>query len=139
MSGTRFGITRRVMLLLVLLFSVQACTAGALADDAALLAELPGQWTMTGDIEGDGDAPQKADLTLTLEKDGSMTLRCSFNGGESVWTYGGVWLSELVTEATFETGTRDRLTLLFTSTLSSVSSKRWLGASTLRTAPVPPS
>ena len=116
MSENRFGTARAVILLFVLLFSVQICAATASADDAELLAALPGLWTCTVDVEKDGEAPRKTETTLVLGEDGSMSLRCSFNGGETVWTYGGTWSSKLVTEASFETGTRDRLTLLFTST-----------------------
>ncbi len=115
MTGTCRKIARIFILLFTLTFAAQACVTVAFAEDAELLKMLPGQWTFNDVFETEQEM-QEADLVLTLGQEGEMSLHFSINGGEREYSYGGTWSSELITEASDETGTNDRLTLNFTST-----------------------
>ncbi len=88
---------------LLLILPLALCLpAGAFADDAELLRDLPGRWA--DEYEGSG-------AVLTIEEDGSLSLCCFGTGkdGSFARTFEGTWTFELVPEM------MDRMTLLFTS------------------------
>ena len=115
MKNKNLKSARSVILLLVLFLAAQACAMTASAEDAKLLAMLPGEWTCSEQVEVTDQEMQQADAVLTLREDGTMSLSCSYSGNYA-FSYGGTWSSELVTEASDETGTNDKLILNFTST-----------------------
>ena len=110
MTGKGMEKSRIVILLTVLLFAALACCTAALADDQEQMKYLPGVWMFSDEAEEEGEEPQAADLILTLEEDGGMTLCGKSGEGGDEYTYTGTWSSEFVPDA------MDRLTLLFTST-----------------------
>ncbi len=116
MTGKGIWKARALMLLLVLVLAAQACGMMAAADDAELLAMLPGQWTCDDGVELTDQEMVDTNLVLTLGENGQMTLHCTMNEGKYDYTYEGTWTSELVTEMDPETGMTDKLTLRFTST-----------------------
>ena len=116
MTGKGIWKARALMLLLVLALAAQACGMTAAADDAELLAMLPGQWTCDDGVELTDQEMVDTNLVLTLGENGQMSLHCTMNEGQYDYTYEGTWTSELVTEMDPETGMTDKLTLRFTST-----------------------
>lgn len=112
MTGKKAGGARVFLLLVALLFAMQTCAIGALADDAEMLKTLPGQWHEAYDLnEGEeGAAPQPVDMTLTLEENGNMTFVIILGEEKTTYTYAGTWAFELMKDAC------DHLTLTFTST-----------------------
>lgn len=99
---------RRQMLLfpVLLLILTLLCYVTAFADDAELLAQLPGNWTCP--VENEETAT--GEIILSFENDGSVSLRYTDADGTNGYTSAGTWTFELVPDQ------MDRLTLLLTST-----------------------
>ncbi len=104
---------RAPMLLLALCLILPPWGMKAAADDAELLAELPGQWVFSlspdEDTEGDAESPPVDCALLSLGEDGTFSLLCQDTAGASLGTFEGAWSAELVPDG------MDRLTLRFTS------------------------
>ena len=102
---------RILIVLIIMILTVQACTTCALADDLELLGILPGEWLFADYLQDAPDGQLEVDLAvLTLEKDGSMFLELNEMNGEYAYSCAGTWSFEFVPDGT------DRLTLLFLST-----------------------
>ena len=114
MADKGFRFSRALLLLLLLLLAAQAALPSALADDAVLLAYLPGHWTLTtyaDEVDEAGEPlPLRELAILTLDADGRASLLCQRTNGEYAYTCGGTWTFDLIPDS------MDRLTLLFTST-----------------------
>jgi hypothetical protein len=105
------GSARFVVLFLVLFLLALACAAAASADDPELTRILPGAWTLTDEVQEDGEETRTADLAvLTLAEDGKLTFACHDKDGKYLWTCEGTWSLEILPDAL------DRVTLLFTAT-----------------------
>lgn len=106
------GKTRILLLFFAVLFALPVCSAPARADDAELLKQLPGTWTLSAapDEPAESEGQEAVLALLTLAQDGALSLRCSGSGTDQPCTYEGTWSFELVPED------MDRLTLVFTST-----------------------
>ena len=93
------------MMLLMLVLAVPA-----FADDEELLELIPGTWTATDEVQGEGEEPREVTETVEFAEDGTLTARFESSDGSFAYTYTGTWTFELVT------GGMDRLTLYFSST-----------------------
>ena len=101
---------KKVFALLLILAVLISCCVAATADDAELLKELPGKWSVTDEAEMEGEAPQEVAMTLTLEEGGKMVLQFSSEDGGFAYSYEGTWAFDLVTDG------MDTITLRYTST-----------------------
>lgn len=105
------GKTRIVLLCLLLMLFMAACTVQGFADDAEMLKDIPGTWTCTDEVQEENGEIRMADAaSLMFEEDGKFTMRCNSKEGEPLYSCEGTWTFELVPDG------MDHVTLLFTTT-----------------------
>ncbi|MDO5434932.1 MAG: hypothetical protein Q4G19_01025 [Clostridia bacterium] len=80
----------------------------AAADDAELLAQLPGEWICP--VENDEDETETKQIILTFSDSGEVSARLAGPDGKDEYACVGTWAYELIPDR------NDRLTLVFTST-----------------------
>ena len=111
MSGKGVRKTHVLSWIIIGVLALALCLTGALADDAALQADLPGQWILSDQIQGPDESVQTVDLAcLALKENGKCSLIGTDQDGVYAFACEGSWAFELVPNA------MDRLTLLFTAT-----------------------
>ena len=110
MTGNRTGIARILILLLALALALGARLPAA-AEDAALAGIIPGTWTITDEVEADGEDSRTADIgVIAFGEDGTLILAFNGEDGQDVYSCIGTWSFEVVPDDL------DRLTLRYDST-----------------------
>lgn len=96
-------------LFIPVLITLFVCIAlPAPADDAELLAQLPGEWICP--VENDEDETEIKQIILTFSDSGEVSARLAGPDGKDEYACDGTWSYDLLPNST------DRLSLLFTST-----------------------
>lgn len=114
MTGKGKWTARAAVILAVCILAAQAFGPAALAGDEGFPRELPGTWTYSRYVDEQDSAQDDPPMTdaafLTLEEDGTASLRCCGEDGKYLCSFTGVWAAEYVPDL------NDRVTLTFTRT-----------------------
>ena len=85
------------ILLAALVCALVPAGTGARADDAELAEIIPGRWTVTDEVQEEGEEIRTADIAfVTFGKDGTAALEARGEAGETLWSCAGEWAFELV-------------------------------------------